>query len=357
MARIRIVDQWMRSPVSPQIRHRSIMVIAETWAEQKVLMRAFASSLDQTQPTIGLQGQEIPISPAGTDAHGPWGIHVQPPVDGRAQQLREQLQSAAKWLAGSKGNPPRLEDEAPADERIPTTPWTPPADPRLASASGPQERTVHAASPGRSPGPASGPHDRTALPGMLPTVPQGAPPPAYPSASGAPMHAIGPGQNAPYHRSAAAGYAPRAPGQRAPTPMPSRGRGAAPNATRSRNMQPARARRARQTQNPPTGARTALGYSSPSQPLAAQRSYHRGPNRSSLATVVGRTMPVGFQLHERERAVLDALSRERQLTAARVSELSGAGDGHDYMQRLMVKLGSHGLDLVELRDGIYRLRA
>jgi hypothetical protein len=44
MARIRIVDAWRRSPVSPEIRQRAIMVVAEAWAEQRVLMRAYAES-------------------------------------------------------------------------------------------------------------------------------------------------------------------------------------------------------------------------------------------------------------------------------------------------------------------------
>lgn len=123
MARIRIVDEWLRSPVSPPTRHRAIMVIADTWSEQRVLMRAFAGSEDQTRPTIVLHGTELAIGPAGTDPHGHWGIHVEPPVDGRAQELRQQLELAAKRLAGSKGNPPRLVDEASPFERKATNNW------------------------------------------------------------------------------------------------------------------------------------------------------------------------------------------------------------------------------------------
>ena len=77
------------------------MVVARTWSEQRVLMRAFSASEDQTRPTIHLQGEELAIGPAGTDPHGEWGIHVEPPVDGKAQELREALQSAAKRLAGT----------------------------------------------------------------------------------------------------------------------------------------------------------------------------------------------------------------------------------------------------------------
>jgi hypothetical protein len=50
MARIRIVDEWLRSPASPPSHYRSIMVVAERWAEQRVLMRAYADSPDQTRP-------------------------------------------------------------------------------------------------------------------------------------------------------------------------------------------------------------------------------------------------------------------------------------------------------------------
>src|SRR5688572_29584028 len=120
MARIRIVDEWLRSPVSPPTRHRAIMVIADSWSEQRVLMRAFAASEDQTRPTIVLHGAVLAIGPAGTDPHGHWGIHVEPPADGRAQELRGQLELAAKRLAGTKGNPPRLVDEESRFERKPT---------------------------------------------------------------------------------------------------------------------------------------------------------------------------------------------------------------------------------------------
>ena len=125
MARIRIVDEWLRSPVSSPTRHRAIMVIAVSWSEQRVLMRAFAGSADQTRPTIVLHGSELAIGPAGTDPHGHWGIHVEPPVDGRAQELRQQLELAAKRLAGSKGNPPRLLDEESPFERKATNNWQP----------------------------------------------------------------------------------------------------------------------------------------------------------------------------------------------------------------------------------------
>ena len=54
MAQIRIVDDWRRSPASGPSHWRSVMVIAEKWAEQRVLMRAYAESRDQLRPTITL---------------------------------------------------------------------------------------------------------------------------------------------------------------------------------------------------------------------------------------------------------------------------------------------------------------
>ena len=49
-----------------------------------------------TAPTIVLHGTELAIGPASTDPNGSWGIHVQPPVDGRAQELQAQLELAAR---------------------------------------------------------------------------------------------------------------------------------------------------------------------------------------------------------------------------------------------------------------------
>ena len=83
MARIRIVDEWLRSPVSGPSRHCTVMVVAESWSEQRVLMRAFTGAHDQTRPTIVLHGAELAIGPASAEAHGSWGIHVEPPIDGR----------------------------------------------------------------------------------------------------------------------------------------------------------------------------------------------------------------------------------------------------------------------------------
>src|SRR5215218_9103033 len=125
MASIRIVDDWLRSPASPPSHYRSVMVIAEKWAEQRVLMRAYAESRDQLLPTIMLHGVELAIGPAGLDMNGSWGIHVGEPAEGRAQIIKDQLEGAARRIAGSKGNPPRLQDEEGTFDREPTANWGP----------------------------------------------------------------------------------------------------------------------------------------------------------------------------------------------------------------------------------------
>src|SRR3970040_2867268 len=99
MARIRIVDEWLRSPVSAPTRYRSVMVVADTWAEQRVLMRAYQTCPDQTRPTVVLPGGELAIGPAGMEPYGPWGIHVEPPVDGRAPELRGHVGVGARRTA------------------------------------------------------------------------------------------------------------------------------------------------------------------------------------------------------------------------------------------------------------------
>jgi hypothetical protein len=342
VARIRIIDEWMRSPVSTPVHQRLIMVVAETWAEQKVLMRAFQNSLDQTRPSIGLMGHELAISPAGTEPYGPWGIHVQPPQDGRAQELRGQLEQAARHMAGSKGNPPRLMDELPADERKPTTPWT---GQRVA---GPNERTVmpqgmaggsqpdmrYDTEPEVNP-PVASPPARV----YTPQRPHGSPAPAHPQPGGYQQG---------YPPAAPPPTYPQAPSAGTPTPFP--------NYRQNQYAQGgARARRARRTAHP--GSATAHGYTSTDTPVSQRRSYHSNALRpSSLATVVGKTMPIGFRISGPERVVLDALSRGGTLTGEQVALMASAPDGHAFMAELIAKLAGHGIDLVEIAGSVYRLR-
>ena len=138
MARIRVVDQWVRSPVAGSpTNQRVVMVVTEKWAEQRVLMRAYNEARDQTRPVIMLHGTEYAIGPAGLDANGPWGIHVTGASaldDGAAQQVSQQLEISARRLAGSKGNAPRLADEESTFEREPTGNWAPGTLRALASA-------------------------------------------------------------------------------------------------------------------------------------------------------------------------------------------------------------------------------
>src|SRR5215470_3642225 len=107
MAQIRFVDVWMRAPGAGPSHYRSVMVIAEKWAEQRVLMRAYAESRDQTRPTIMLHGIELAIGPAGIDVNGPWGIHVGDNPDGRAQEIKTHFEQAARRLEGQPAAAPR----------------------------------------------------------------------------------------------------------------------------------------------------------------------------------------------------------------------------------------------------------
>lgn len=306
MARIRIVDEWLRSPVSPPSRYRAIMVVAESWGEQRVLMRAFQESADQTRPTIVLHGEELAVGPAGTDPHGPWGIHVQPPVDGRAQELRGQLELAAKRLAGSRGRPARLQDEAPSFDNKQTGYWSPGT---------PRDRH----SQQYAPRPAYYEPAEVAPPSSSSAIPSAAPRPT-------PVEV------------------PRA---RRPTP--------APQAMRVTPVPSAPPRRRRGWTSPvPTapapevGGRTALGFAK--APVTQPRPV-AGPNASNagLSKLVARTMPLGLQLSSVERDVLNALGEAPFLTASQVAQMAGVAgvdDALTWMDQLMSKLASHGIDLI-----------
>lgn len=343
MARIRIVDAWLRHPAGAPIQQRAIMVVAEAWAEQRVLMRAYASSPDQTLPTIVLHGTHLAIGPAGVDAHGPWGIHVQPPADGRAQRLREELEVAARRLAGSKGNPPRLMDEESAFERRHTGHWAPGTPPNLPAGAGRQpyyEPSPH--QPGPPPGspapastglPGAAGHPQASWPGPA-APPAPAPAPAAPGWHAGPWHAPVPraAPNAPTVHLGAPGAGVR--------PAPAPGRAAtAVGLARGAGAQLGAGPR-------PGGAR------GPVAPRAGAR---------RLASLIRRTMPIGFHLTGEELAVLDALDAAPSLTATRVAELVGTGDAVAWMQRLMAKLAGYGIDLIEATPGpggelVYALR-
>ncbi len=317
MASIRIVDYWMRSPASAPSHYRSVMVVSEKWAEQRVLMRAYADSRDQTCPTIVLHGLELAIGPAGTDVNGPWGIHVGAQVgegDERAHEIKAQLEGAAKRLSGSKGNPPRLADEESTFEREPTANWGPGA-PRIL--------------PKR-------PGNRTQ------------PPVAFvvenPGAARIPVHqaaTIVPQMQVAHHAPAPVGHAPSNPDLRQ-TPIPRRR-----NATRQPPLTP--------------NARTALGYQSGSGAQSALVRLGLAPHVSArLGRLVDRVVPADFHIDPGERRILNALG-EGAMTARAIGHMLDLADAVSYMEELTRKLESWNLDLIEPGDPqgdepTYRLR-
>lgn len=302
MAQIRFVDVWLRAPGAIPSHYRSVMVISEKWAEQRVLMRAYAESRDQTRPTIVLYGIELAIGPAGTDINGPWGIHVQDATnEGIAQGIKAQLEEAARRLAGSKGNPPRLLDEESTFDREPTANWGPGA------------------------------------PRILPKRPEATPPPVdYVTSVGAarvPQAAqavsyIAQQQVAVHHAPAPApSVAPSNPELRQ-TPMPRQ---------RGRTMPPPRG----------GNARTALGYSSGAGAQSAIVRLGLAPHVSArLGRLVDRVVPADFHIDAGERKALNALG-EHELTARALGQLLDLSDAVAFMEELTRKLESYGLDLVE----------
>ncbi len=314
MATIRIVDDWLRSPASAPSHYRSVMVVAEKWAEQRVLMRAYAESRDQTRPTIMLHGVELAIGPAGLDINGSWGVHVGDPEDGRAQHIKEHLEAAARRLAGSKGNPPRLVDEEPTFEREPTANWGPGA-PRILP-----KPHAHAHAPPQV--------DYVAAPGAA-WVPQ-AQAAAYVPQVAAVHHVPQP----------AAAAAPSNPEQRtAPLPRSRR-------ATRQPQAQP---------------SRTALGYTSGSGAQSAVVRLGLAAHVSArLGRLVDRAVPQDFHIDARERRVLNALG-DGELTARAIGLMIDVTDAVAYMEELTRKLERYNLDLIEPGEPMggeptYRLR-
>lgn len=346
MATIRIVDDWLRSPASAPSHYRSVMVIAEKWAEQRVLMRAYAESRDQTRPTITLHGIELAIGPAGLDINGSWGVHVGDPDNGRAQHIKEHLEAAARRLAGSKGNPPRLLDEEPTFEREPTANWGPGA-PRLLP---PRPQAQPAYPP--APTPAYG----------QPAYGQ----PAYGHAPYAHAHAhaqdqpqvdyVAPAGAAWVPQTQAAAYIPQAQAQ-AVHHGPAPAAAVAPSNPEQRMAPMPRPRR--QTRQP--NARTALGYTSGSGAQSAVVRLGLAAHVSArLGRLVDRVVPPDFHIDARERYVLNALG-DRELAARAIGHMLDVADAVSFMEELTRKLESYNLDLIEPGDPqggepVYRLR-
>lgn len=339
MARIRIVDAWLRCPTSVPTFQRAVMVVAEAWAEQRVLMHAYTNSPDQTRPTIALHGAELAIGPAGTDPHGPWGIHVEPPADGRAQKLRDELELAARRLAGSKGNPPRLMDEESPFERKRTNHWAPGTPPDV---------------PHGGPTPYYEPSAPAAAYPGTPESPWPAPPAPWPGGS-APDTPASPSTPAPGHHA----HPPAHPSIDRAQPWPA-GAWHVPVAspTAPTVHMPEAAMGAPETPAA-SPATTAHGFTHGAGAQIGAGARTGGPpgpdpghaNRRRLISVVRRTMPIGFQLTGAEMAVLDALDAAPWLNEARVAEIAGVPDGGAWMRQLIDKLGQHGLDLIETLTG------
>ncbi|MEZ4363413.1 MAG: hypothetical protein R3B48_24780 [Kofleriaceae bacterium] len=317
MAKIRIVDDWLRSPASPPSHYRSVMVIAEKWAEQRVLMRSYSESRDQTRPTIVLYGEELAIGPAGLDSNGPWGIHVSQGAEGRAQQLASMLEEAARRLAGSKGSPPRLIDESQTFDREPTGNWSPGA-PALRPAVKPGSRARRATDAGAGHMAATRVPQAQAAMAVQPSAAE-----RFAAPGGAP-HVIG--------------HAPSNPEQRR-TPVPAVRRGGAPRPDR-----------------------TALGYQSGAGAQSAIISLGLAPAVAArMRHLAERVVPADFEVSALERQVLNALGTHGVMSARAIGHLAHLADPVTWMEHLIRKLEGHGLEVVEPGepDGgepTYRLR-
>jgi len=308
------------------------MVVAEAWAEQRVLMRAYAESVDQTRPTIVLHGQELAIGPAGTDPHGSWGIHVQPPADGRAQELKDQLELAARRIAGSKASPPRLADEQSPFEKKRTNNWGPgaPRDVPGAPAQQPYYEPQVAASQAFAPVPPAAAQSATYVPQQQAAtyVPQQQAATFVPQQ--APAQVVGPAQS--YGAIAAAPVNPSERKTPVPQHPPGRRRGWTSPIPLSANTE---------------GARTALGYDSGAGAQnAVVRLGLRPAVSARLARLVDRTVPADFAITPHERDVINALGEAEQLSARQIAQMIGVADPVTWMERLVSKLTSYGLDLV-----------
>jgi hypothetical protein len=290
------------------------MVIAEKWAEQRVLMRSYAESRDQTRPTIVLHGEELAIGPAGLDVHGPWGIHVSPGAEGRAQELAGLLESSARRLAGSKGSPPRLLDEGQTFDREPTGNWGPGA-PALPQGARPSGRTRRATSSGLSG--LVPPVDPVAT--RLPPMPAATPVAAPKSAQRYAVSAQPPQM---------LGRVPSNPDQRSiPIPM------------------------VQQSSGEPARDRTVLGYQSGAGAQSAIVRLGLAPMVSArMPHLAAHVVPADFQVSKIEREVLNVIGTKGVITARAIGHLVHVADPVGWMEHFMRRLESFGLDLIEPGD-------
>jgi hypothetical protein len=302
------------------------MVIAEKWAEQRVLMRAYAESRDQTMPTILLHGTELAIGPAGLDVNGPWGIHAAD--QSAAHVVKQALEDAARRLAGSKGNPPRLLDENQTFEREATGNWAPGA-PRVMPR--PDPRSAAVADTGGAAGRA-----------QVPTVDGTAPP--FGGAAGR--------AHVPTVEVVAPVSAARVPQAQVATQVPSGGASVAAQ----RGLRLTR-------QGYAGGARTALGYTSGAGAQSAIVRLGLAPQVSAkLGRYIDRVVPAEFSIDAHERRALNAVGEYEHMTARAIGQMLDLRDAVAFMEELVKKLEGFGLgDLVEPAEPVggeptYRLR-
>lgn len=316
MAQIRLVDLWLRSPAAHPTAYRSVMVLAEKWAEQRVLMRAYAQSRDQTMPTILLHGVELAIGPASIDVNGPWGIHVgdgAETVELRARNVKFGLEDAARRLAGSKGNPPRLADEESSFEREPTGNWAP-GSPRVLP------RDTQRGSFNPSP------------PMEVVTTPSAA---RVPQSQAATIVIQQPATHL------AQGAASQAGAVAAPSNPELRKTPIRRHLAKTKPPDPV---------NPPGhGGRTALGYSSGAGAQSAIVRLGLAPHVSAyLGRLADREVPTNFHLDASERRVLNAIGEAPEVSANAIGTLISEDDAVSFMEELQKKLEAYGLgDLIE----------
>ena len=102
MAAVVVIQAWLQGPEGAVIRRQVTMVTAERWREQRVLLATYTQCPDKTAPTLRVATYTWPISPAGTDPYGMWGIHVA----GEADSVRcdHAIREAARWRRGAQAS-------------------------------------------------------------------------------------------------------------------------------------------------------------------------------------------------------------------------------------------------------------
>ncbi len=293
------------------------MVVARSWAEQRVLMRAFSASDDQTRPTINLHGSQLAIGPAGTDPHGEWGIHVEPPVDGRAQELREALQLAARLLAGSKGTPARLQDEVSEFEDRATNNWSPTSREY-------DQKSYYEPSVGASMSTSKDIPSGQAVRAKLRKTPA-----FWGGVAESPELGL---ESKPATVLA-----------KAPASVSSKTVG-----FRKKNLRRTfRYSGAVTTQSSKAAAPATKGKCAKKGDAKTVFGFSSAKNQGvSYAAAAGKTMPLGFALDEPERTLLNALGSQPTMTAAQIGRLLNESEPMAWMAGFMDKLADLGLDLV-----------